>query len=225
MRKVIVAFAIGTSIMGSAANARDGAVYVGLEGGASIGGEPSLNIGATSNAASIDTDSGWDGGIVVGHDFGNFRLEGEVSLKEKNQQQLVGNGSFDIDPVSAGNQQLASVSGEVHTQSFMLNALYDIGGEDGVAVYAGGGIGLAETKIDTQIFGVVPPLLDDKGSGFAWQLLAGARLPINETLEFGVKYRLFNASGIDLTSGISGPISASYTSHSVLATLTVNLGG
>lgn len=225
MRKSVVALVIGAALIGTAANARDGAAYIGFEGGGSVGSGPQIDVGTTQNAAQLETDSNWGAGFLLGYDFGSFRIEAEASRNTSNQQQLVANGTFDVDPVSTGTQAFASVSGDVNSRSFMLNAVYDYGGEDGVAIFGGLGLGVNRTAIDTKIAGVATPLYADRDNGFAWQVLAGARLPVNDTLELGVKYRLFNAGGIDLDSAIGAPATASFTSHSVLATLTINFGG
>ena len=72
-------------------------------------------------------------GLVVGHDFGGFRLETELSQKEASLEAL---GNF----VAAGKTS--------HT-SFMLNGMFDFGPDDGLQGFFGAGIGVARTSTDS----------------------------------------------------------------------------
>ena len=78
MKKLAVAMALASTALASPALARDDAWYVGVEGGVMIVEDLSLNIGTTTNSASIDHDYGYDVGGNIGYDFGAFRAEVEV---------------------------------------------------------------------------------------------------------------------------------------------------
>lgn len=225
MRKTFVALALASSVMVAPCYARDGSAYVGLEGGASFGTGPDLVVYPAKSTVHAKTNTGWDADVVVGYDFGNFRLEAEGGYRESNIQQLIGEGGADVDRASAGVQPLASVDvGGVKIKSVMANALYDVGGDDGVSFYAGGGVGYAWTQLDAKIAGVVSPVVDDKSGGFAWQLLAGVRVPVTPNLELGAKYRLSNVSGGDFAGSGGNTYSTDFSSHSILASLVLNFG-
>jgi len=225
MGKTVVALVLASSVLTAPAHARDGSVYVGLEGGVHVSKGPDLDVNGTSDAVHLKTNTGWDADAVFGYDFGRFRLEAEAGYKQSNQQQLIANGAFDVDAVSPGVQSAASVNGDIEVKSVMANALLDIGRDGGVNVYAGAGVGHAWTEFNTQIFGVVTPYLDDNAKGLAWQLIAGLRLPITRHLDVGAKYRFFNVEGLEMTSPTSGAIETSLRTHSLLASVILNFGG
>lgn len=206
------------------ASANDGSAYVGVDAGVLLPKGVSLKVAATEDAARITTNAGWDGDVLIGYDFGQFRLEAEGSLKTSSTQQLLAGKAPDVDPVSPGNQDMASVSGDLKTKSFMLNALYDAGKDGGIGLYAGGGVGFGSATYESKIFGVPTPLLDDKAKGFAWQLVAGVSIPVTDNIEIGAKYRYFNLNGLDFDSPIAGEISSDFQSHSLLTSLRINFG-
>ena len=72
----------------------------------------------------------------------------------------------------------------------MVNALLDIGNENGPNFYAGGGFGRARVKA----FG-------DRDSAWAYQGIAGVRFPISDNIDFGIKYRYFRTQRLDLDPG------------------------
>lgn len=154
MRKLAIGLALASTALASPALARDDQWYVGVDGGAMIVEDPSLDIGALDNAASIDTSKGYDFGGVVGYDFGGFRLESEVSYRQAdvtafNSQtaQLPGRTTA---LVRSGSY---AVAGDASALSFMVNGLLDFGDDDGLQGFVGGGVGVA--RIDVQ--GVYTP--------------------------------------------------------------------
>jgi hypothetical protein len=62
------------------AQARNGQFYIGVNGGVSLEDQVDVDRADTDpqvNAAFADTNSGIDADVVVGYDFGAFRLEAE----------------------------------------------------------------------------------------------------------------------------------------------------
>jgi opacity protein-like surface antigen len=206
------------------ASANDGKAYVGADAGVLLPKGVTLAVGATENAARITSNAGWDGDLLIGYDFGRFRLEGEASLKTSSTQQLLAEDAADVDPVSPGDQSMASVSGDLKAKSFMLNALFDAGKDDGIFLYAGAGVGFGSARYESKIFGVSTPLLDDKAKGLAWQLVAGVSVPVTDNIEIGAKYRYFNIEGLDFDSAIADRVSSNFRSHSLLTSLRINFG-
>ena len=75
----------------------------------------------------------------------------------------------------------------------MANALLDFGGNDGVGFYAGVGAGRAMMKtrmlpVDGNI-NSPSVFINDRDSAWAWQALAGIRVPLNDWIEVGAKYK------------------------------------
>ncbi|MFN3435471.1 MAG: flagellar motor protein MotB, partial [Sphingomonas sp.] len=81
MRKLAVVLALASTALATPALARDKSWYVGVEGGAMIVEDIKYDIGATSNAATVDHDYGYDVDGVIGYDFGGFRVETEVGYR------------------------------------------------------------------------------------------------------------------------------------------------
>ena len=225
MRKLAISLALASTALASPALARDDQWYVGVDGGAMIVEDLSLDIGATNNAASIDMDKGYDFGGVVGYDFGGFRLESEVSYRQADVQgfnssapqitggagtALVGGGSYDV-------------AGDASALSFMVNGLLDFGDDDGLQGFVGGGVGVA--RVDVQTVLGAPSFLDDSDTGFAWQALAGVRAPLSDNWDVGLKYRFFNADKVNLVDRLGRAIDTRFRSHSIMGSLIYNFGG
>jgi opacity protein-like surface antigen len=82
----------------------------------------------------------------------------------------------------------------------MANAYFDLPVRNlPVRPFLGAGVGGADvhvTAIASRPFGPpMPPttLIDDRVSGFAWQLMAGAAVPITRRLSLTAQYRWFDA--------------------------------
>jgi OmpA-OmpF porin, OOP family len=226
MRKFAIGLALASTALASPALARDDQWYVGVDGGAMIVEDMSLDIGTAADAANLNTDTGYDFGGVVGYDFGGFRLESEVSYREADVTEFSstaarlprGASATIISP--AGTY---SVNGDANALSFMVNGLLDFGDDDGLQGFVGGGVGVA--RIDVNAIYATPAYLDDSDTGFAWQALAGIRAPLSDSWDVGLKYRFFNAPNVDLVNRLGQAVSTRFRSHSILGSLIYNFGG
>ncbi len=225
MRKFAIGLALASTALASPALARDDQWYVGVDGGVMIVEDLDLDIGAVNNAATIDTDKGYDFGGVVGYDFGGFRLEAEVSYREA-----------DIDRFTSGTPQITggagtglaaggsyAVAGDANALGFMVNGLLDFGDDDGLQGFVGGGVGVA--RVDVQTVLGAPSFLDDSDTGFAWQALAGVRAPLSDNWDVGLKYRFFNADNVGLVDRLGRDVDTRFRSHSIMGSLIYNFGG
>jgi OmpA-OmpF porin, OOP family len=231
MRKTIIGLLCATAVIASPATARDGAVYVGGEFGPMWANDTEIDVNGVEDVVSIDYEAempwddiggtGWDGGVFLGYDFGGFRIEGEASMKKARIEQYTSSVAF---PGGAPPGTRAAV-GHTDVMSFMLNGMADFGDDDGISAFVGAGVGYA--KVDLDGFGAFsnqPAFLDDSDGGLAWQLFAGVRQAISDTVDVHLKYRYFNTSGVDLTTGVNAG-ETNFSSHSVLGGLTFNFGG
>lgn len=246
MKKYLLAAAAAAALASPAA-ARDGSGYVGVEGGVLFAHDEGVNFAGTysSEGFSYDFDgsfrtnysTGVDLDLIAGYDFGMFRLEGELGYKRARAKSINVNSDF----VTALNTGAGTdfvggdfnIGGKTSVLSGMVNGLVDFGGNGGPGFYAGGGVGAANVKQ----FG-------SSDTKFAWQLLAGAYMPVSNNLDVGLKYRYFRAgrsSGSDAfpfsagatTCGAlpcSGGVAtfdtdSRFSSHSLLASLVYNFGG
>ncbi len=210
---------MASTAMASPALARDNSWYIGGEFGPMLVENTELTTVDEDDdgMVTLEFNEGFDGGGYVGYDFGAFRLEAEVSYREADHREA-----------AIGTPVLAEFPADGSTSSlaFMLNGLFDFGPDDGLQVYAGGGIGIARTSIDGEIFipRVTNPVIDDSSSGLAWQLLAGVQAPLTDTIDVGLRYRLFTAEDVDIVDAAGTAWDGKFRSHSLMGTLAFNFG-
>ena len=195
MRKLVIGMAMASTMLATSAHAREDAWYVEFDGGVMLVEDFDLDINGQADDLSIDHTEGYDFGGIVGYDFGGARLEAEASYREA-----------DIDTVTVGATGFPSGSpaaltpagaypagGSANALSFMINGLADFGPDDGLQAFLGGGVGVARTDVNATINTSAGDGIDDSDTGFAWQLLAGVRAPLTETIDVGLRYRMFTA--------------------------------
>src|SRR3546814_2558209 len=100
----------------------------------------------------------------------------------------------------------------------MLNGLLDFGPDDGLQGFVGGGAGVARVRQNTE------NVVYDTDTVFAWQALAGVRMPITQNIDASLKYRFFNADNVEVVGFGGEDIDTRFRSHSVLAGITYNFG-
>ncbi|MEP7350532.1 MAG: OmpA family protein [Sphingorhabdus sp.] len=224
MRKLAIGMALASTALASPALARDDQWYVGVDGGAMIVEDLSLDISGVSDAAQIDTDKGYDFGGQVGYDFGGFRLEAEVSFREADTDSFTSSTALlPAGPVGIMPGGTYSTGGDANALSFMVNGLLDFGDDDGIQGFVGGGVGVARVDVANNF--ADPAWLNDSDTGFAWQALAGVRAPLSDNWDVGLKYRFFNADKVDLVDGLGRDVSTRFRSHSIMGSLIYNFGG
>jgi outer membrane protein OmpA-like peptidoglycan-associated protein/opacity protein-like surface antigen len=228
MRKLVIGLAMASTAIASPALARDGAWYVELDGGPMIVEDIDFDVAGVSDAVSTDTHYGYDFGGIVGYDFGFIRLEAEAGYRAADLDTLTANGAglLPNTATTSAPSGTYAAGGDMSVLSFMLNGLVDFGPDDGLQGFVGGGAGVARTKVDgATVRTSGPGWLDDSDSGFAWQVLAGVRAPLTDTIDVGLKYRFFNTSGLDLVDTRGRDVEGKWRSHSLLGTIGFNFGG
>jgi outer membrane protein OmpA-like peptidoglycan-associated protein len=213
MRKLIIGMALASSFLATPGIAREKAWYIEVDGGAVKVRDFTYDIGTTTGAARVHSKTGFDIGGIIGYDFGGFRLEAEDSYRRASADVLT--------PVGLSNGRL--VTGRTSAFSVMLNGLIDIGHDDGLQAFVGGGAGIA--RVDARLLDSANSW-DDRATGkFAWQALAGFRVPVSEHVDLGMKYRYFNVDNVNLVSSAGKSLHTKWRSHSLMATLAYNFGG
>ena len=207
MKNALLATAASAAIallVATPAAARDRSAYFGLEVGALFPTDTDVEF-EDEELFDIDHNTGVDGDMIAGYDFGMFRAEAELGYKRSRHNTYDDGDEFEAD-------------GRTSVYSGMINGLVDIGRDEGFHVYGGAGIGYA------QVIHVIEE--DDDGfklkdRGLAWQLIAGVRKSVSQYFDVGLKYRYFNAG--DVSDTFDGDeIEADYKSHSILASLIFN---
>ncbi|MET0310372.1 MAG: OmpA family protein [Sphingomonas sp.] len=228
MRKLAVTLALATTALSTPAFARDDAWYVGVEGGAMLVEDIKFDIGPLTDAGNVDHKAGWDVDGVIGYDLGIFRLEAEVGYRKAG---VSGYTSTTTTPYTtgAGGTALAPAGrydyagGSSSALSFMVNGLWDFGDDDGVQGFVGPGLGVARVKekIGLNSNG---NFLDDSDTVVAWQAIAGIRAPLSDKIDVSLKYRFFNAPGVELRDSLGRSVHERFRSHSIMGGLTFNFG-
>ena len=231
MKKFLLA-AVAAAALASPAAARDGAPYVGIEGGLMMAKDSDFDrkdfvtfggavVDDWVDWLDVDHGLGYDVDLIAGYDFGMFRLEGELGYKRAHHKEYVidsqAPGPFPPGIVAGGSYD---ADGRTSITTGMINALVDFGDEEGISFYAGGGVGLG--RISQTIDQLSDSKYHQKDNDLVWQILAGARMAISPNLDAGLKYRYFSAG--TLKSDLYGHFTArSYVhSHSLLASLIYN---
>jgi outer membrane protein OmpA-like peptidoglycan-associated protein/opacity protein-like surface antigen len=228
MKNLAFLLASAAAIVAVPAQAREGQAYIGVNGGVLLEDQIDIDLADTdpqTNAAFADTEMGIDADVVLGYDFGAFRIEAEGGYKTAsysgltvlNSRLLPGGVVVPVGTVVQNDEDLAIWSG-------MVNGLVEFGRDDGFQIFGGGGVGLANLDLPVEVAGV-GTVIDDNVTGFAWQLLAGARVAVTDNLDFGVKYRYFVIDEANLDAANGRPIETGLNTHSILASLTYNFGG
>ncbi len=132
--------------------------------------------------------------------------------------------------VGFNNTGPLTIDGRTNVRSAMGNLLLDFGKDEGLQVYGGGGLGLARVSLNNVISGPnVPAGRGVSGSdrSFAWQVIAGMRVPISYNIDLGLKYRYFRSKvelQDDTIPTAIETLDGRFRSHSILASLIFNLG-
>ena len=210
------------------AMARDGLPYFGIEGGVmkpkNIDLDYQLRTLSVADGIELEHKTGFDADLIVGYDFGLIRAEAELGWKRASIEDVA------IMPAVFTTTGRPAIDGRTRVVSAMANLLLDFGSDDGLQFYGGGGAGLARTYVDARITGPGVPLnasIDGDDRSFAYQLIAGIRLPVSYNVDLGLKYRYFNTKlGFgDANNGVAPEtLDGRFRSHSLLASLIFNLG-
>ncbi|GAA4005201.1 outer membrane protein [Sphingomonas humi] len=227
--KSLLLAAAALAIIPTAASARDGLPYIGIEAGAfkpdKLKLDYRLQALSVPNGIVIDHKTGWDADLVAGYDLGVFRAEAELGMK-----RALTTGVGIAPAIQFNNTGPLTVRGRTLAKTAMANLLLDFGRDEGLQVYAGGGIGVARVSLNNSITG--PNVAVGRGivgsdSSVAWQLIAGMRVPLSYNIDLGLKYRYFR-SQLDLRDATNAAavetIEGQFRSNSVLASLIFNLG-
>lgn len=131
----------------------------------------------------MEYDTGLALGAALGYNFGNTRLEGEISY-QKNDFEKASLFGVDVD-----------LTGDVTSLSLLMNGYYDFVNNSAVTPYLSAGLGFAEVEVnDLNVPGSGLPDSNDDDTVFAYQVGVGVGYAVNEKVTIDVKYRYFATS-------------------------------
>ena len=237
MRKLVIAAALLSTAVATPAFARDGAPYVGIDAGLVRPDKLKLDFvnSRTSVGDGIVLRHKWgiDADAIFGYDFGLFRVEGELGYKHAKTKDahLDAAALAEVLQPSAGSGFQFDSNGHTNVWSGMLNALIDVGPQDGINASLGAGAGIARAKVDANLNPSNALNFSGEDRAFAWQALAELRVPVSTNFEAGIKYRHFETTRLNFgafcETTCSGTVpyrlKGKYRSNSILASLVYNL--
>jgi opacity protein-like surface antigen len=222
--------AVAAAAISSPALARDGSPYVGVDVGALLADDTKFDFEDLDtdidNAIAVNYENfGIDIGLVGGHDFGMFRVEGELAYKRASVEEVHLSPQIE----DTAEEAFIDADGRTSVLSAMANALIDIGDENSWSGFLGGGVGIARVKSRVEFSGDFPTIpatdfgFSDSDSAVAWQLLAGVRTALSPNIDLGLKYRFFNVRSFEFhDSTTDAELEGKFRSHSLMASLTYN---
>jgi len=161
-------------------------------------------------------DPGFNAGIALGYDFGDFRAEGELAYHRN-----------DLNTITAG---AVSVPGEgaVSALSIMANGYYDFSSRRSfrsrnssrsnnslLVPYLGLGVGVANVEADMSIPGFGGQFVDDSAIVLAYQFMAGVGFNISSKTTLTVGYRYFATGDPNLNDLSGARFDSEYQSHNI----------
>lgn len=227
MKRTAILLAGTAALITAPANAREGQLYAGLEGGVSFEDQVDVDLADTApqtNAAFADTEAGIDIDAVLGYDFGAFRLEGELGYKRNSYDSLTVVNPSIVPGVAVPSGTVVANEEDLSIFTGMLNGMVEFGSDDGLQVYAGAGFGVANVDLPVIVAGV-GTVIDDDSTEIAYQGIAGLRYAANDSIDLGIKYRYFVLDEFGFTLPDGRSLSVDYQAHSILASVIYNFGG
>ncbi|WP_165853540.1 OmpA family protein [Aurantiacibacter aquimixticola] len=212
-----------TAMMATPAMAQDGP-YVGVDGGAVLTQDTSVDIGNEREPVEIASDLGWIGAANAGYDWGSLRTELEGSYRSWSLDELTATARG----IPTGGDDLETgtfaLDGDASLASVMGNVLLDFGGDEGLGLSLGVGVGRTWLDIDASADETGPGYLDGNDSAWAWQGLAHARLPISDRVNAGLKYRYFSTLEFELDDSLGRFNEFEFAVHSLSVGVEIALG-
>jgi outer membrane protein OmpA-like peptidoglycan-associated protein len=201
-----------------AAPAGPGAWYFGGEGGwTSLDGQDGrTRIGGVQIRQG--SESGFNIGARAGYEWGPWRFEEEFRFQQ-NGQSGFSIGGFGL-----------PVTGDRNAYAFMTNAIYDFNVGWVATPHIGAGIGAVGLKSGASLRSPVGPvpagltLVDNTTWEFGYQAIAGVRYNINPALAFDFDYRYLGTTDPTFRTRFGNSYTTSYSSHSLVASLSVRFG-
>jgi len=191
-----------------------GSWYFGGEGGWTMLDNAKGNAGGIGSTQHFK--DGFNIGARAGYEWGPWRLEEEFSFRQN------GIGSVAVSGATF------NTTGNRNTYAFMTNLIYDfrLGWFPGLDVtpHIGGGIGAVMLHDGWGIPGI-GTLASSSTTVFGYQGIAGIRYNISPALAFDLDYRYLGTETPTFASKFAGvKYTSGYSSHSVLASLSVRFG-
>lgn len=178
-----------------ASDTHDTGLYFGGHFGVNFLSDPDFE--QTGSILNANADTGIGLGGVLGYDFGDFRLDGEIVFRHNIISDIVG----------------VTTQGNASALSYMINGYYDLPINGPLKAYIGGGAGFSTTFFDIVTSGI--KIADDRDSVLAYQLSGGIGYEVNPRTTVTVGYRYFATGDPEIASLNGFPLRTEYQSHEI----------
>ena len=195
-----------------AAPAGPGAWYFGGEGGWTTLENQSGRTNVLNIPVRQSFKDGFNVGARAGYEWGPWRFEEEFRYQQNGQSR------FNI----AGFN--VPVTGDRNAYAIMSNVIYDFTLGYPITPHIGAGIGAVGLREGLNLRNGAT-ITNDTQWEFGYQAIAGIRYNINPALAFDVDYRYLATTDPTFRTRVAGiTYSSGYSTHSVLASLSVRFG-
>ncbi|HAT86322.1 outer membrane protein [Cohaesibacter gelatinilyticus] len=147
-----------------------------------------------------EIDNGW----LIGGGFGyyfNEHLRADVTVDYRHEAKFKGM----VGGCGGCSGGYSNESAKFSAWTLMLNGYYDFGTWNSVTPYVGAGIGLTHLTLGGYATSNGVPFSDGDNTNFAWNLMAGAVVDIEEGWKFDANYRFLSMgeakTGTTFTNG------------------------
>ncbi len=172
-----------------------------------------------SVTGDVEFDTGYGASGALGHAWGPFRLEGEISYR-KNDLDKVNVTSLTVAGVVFTGLGSASLGGDVSSLGFMANGYYDFDTGGPWVPFVGACIGGARLNIDITSVAGIATVYDQSDMVFAYQAGAGIGYKFTPKIMATLSYRFFVTSDPTFNDGVD-KIETEYRNHNLWAGLII----
>lgn len=167
----------------------------------------------------VEFDTGYGVSGALGHAWGPFRLEGEISYR-KNDLDKVNVATLSVGGVVFTALGSASLGGDISSLGFMANGFYDFDTGGPWVPFVGAGIGGARVNIDITSVAGIATVYDQSDTILAYQAAAGIGYKFTPKIMGTLSYRYFVTSDPTFNDG-ADEIETEYISHNLWAGLII----
>ncbi len=171
------------------------------------------SIGSITGEVGFDTGFGLSG--AVGYSWGGLRLEGEISYRKNDLEDLR------VDSLTLGGTTFSgalgtfALEGDTTALGGMANGWYDFDTGTRWVPFLGAGLGVARLNIEIESIAGGAIIYDESDTVFAYQAGAGVGYKVTRTTTVSLSYRFFGTADPEFDDGFD-KVDAEYSSHNIM---------
>jgi opacity protein-like surface antigen len=172
-------------------------------------------------SGDMDFDQGFGISGAIGHSWGAFRLEGELSYRKQDLNQV------DVKTLSVAGllftgSAVFDIEGDQSSLGFMANGYYDFATNSNWAPFVMLGVGGSRQNFDLTSIGGTAVAFDESDTVFAYQAGVGIAYNISPSTAVNISYRFFGTADPTFDDGVD-TFENEYKSHDFWVGVTFGL--